>query len=440
MTRMYATIALLLLAVSPIDYDAAIADRAQFPVSEHGYLYYLSTSHLEGEQQSKCNAILAYVVASSSSQQVIEKATPVQLQNGLHRVDLRDLQWNWRAWIKLVNRYPYNDRPGTLPLVIRADWLITQLADTSQGTDLYSLLYGDEKINRDQFLKFWGVNTDRRSHFAIIAKGDQSLSPVVARVREVENADTNQRTSAWLTLDAAKLTRETDPLEHPSGGAKHDAEEYIVGMPKVSILTGDRGMLLAFFLSNAKGERQESAPPNIATDHTSWRRRGDIRNGAGGSCIGCHTQGLLEPGISELRQYIKGNDAGVDLYVAPKALQEQVELFRLSSSAKQIARDNEDFAAALKFTNGLDGRANSEAFRSTIDSYDNDVTLQLAARELNTQADELRLAIAYYNQSGGKISARLAGLLDGLPMPRTRWEDADGWYTAYVALKAWKAK
>lgn len=439
MTRMLTTLALMLLAAAPTDLDAALADRAQYPVSEHGYLYYVSTSHLAGEQQAKCDATLAFVVASSSQQQIIEKATPVKVQEGLHRLDLRDVKWNWKAWHLLVQKYPYNPRPGELPLVVRADWLIVRLADTSEGTDLYGLLYDNEKINRDQFLKFWGVNTDRRSHFAIIAKGDQSLSPVVAKVRQVENADTNQRTSAWFTLDAAKLTRESDPLEHPDGNIKHDAEEYIVGMPKISITTGDRGMLLAFFLSNAKGERQEAAPSNIATDHTSWRRRGDIRNGAGGSCISCHTQGMLEPGISELRQYIKGNESGVDLYVAPKELRDQVELFHLSNSAKQIARDNEDFAVALKLTNGLDGRTNAEAFRSTIDSYDNDVNLQSAANELNADPNELKLAIAYYNQSN-KVSARLAGLPDNLPMSRTRWEEIDGWYTAYVALKAWEAK
>lgn len=431
MTRMLTTLALLLLAAAPLDLDAAYADRAQYPASEHGYLYYVSTSHLAGEQQAKCEATLAFVVASSTQQQIIEKATPQRVQAGLYRLDLRELKWDWRHWLTLVKRYPYNRSPDKLPLVIRADWLVLQLVDTTQSNAHYLLLYGRDDLDRNAFLKAWGVNNDAASHFGVITRSVAANGPAVSGIRLVENRPTATRGSAWGTRDSAKIDIKSDPLEHLDGNFLHDAEEWLVAMPKQSLTTGKRGSLLAAWLNDAKGKRQEEAPPSIVTDHLGFRGQKAIRNW--GSCVGCHATGINDPGVSELRQYIA---AGVDVYATPKKLAEQIELFHLSDAGKQIARDNEDFAAGVAMCNGLSGEANAEAFTGTIEGYDRDVTLEVAAAELYTTPAELRLALAWASQSGLRLGARLSGLAHDRPLSRSAWEDH--WYAAYTAVQMWE--
>lgn len=431
MTRMLTTLALLLLAAAPTDLDAALADRAQYPVADHGYFYYVSTSHLAGEQRAKCDATLAFVVASSSQQQIIEKATPVKVQEGLHRIDLRDTRWDWRNFHKVLARYPYNHRPDQLPLVIRADWLVLQLVDTTQSNAHYLLLYGRDDLDRNAFLKAWGVNNDAASHFGVITRSVAANGPAVSGIRLVENRPTATRGSAWGTRDSAKIDIKSDPLEHLDGNFRHDAEEWLVAMPKQSLATGRRGSLLAAWLNDAKGKRQEEAPPSIVTDHLGFRGQKAIRNW--GSCVGCHATGINDPGVSELRSYIA---AGVDVYASPKKLQEQIELFHLSDAGKQIARDNEDFAAGVAMCNGLSGEANAEAFTGTIEGYDRDVTLDVAAAELSVEPAELRLALAWASQSGLRLGARLSGLAHDRPLSRAAWEDH--WYAAYTAVQMWE--
>jgi hypothetical protein len=427
---MLPSLAILLLCVTPADIDAALADRAQYPAAEHGYLYYVSTSHLAGEQAAKCQATLMFVVASTSQQQIIEKATPVPIAEGVYRLDLRELRWDWRHVQPLLLKYPYA-YPGKLPLVVRADWLILQLVDTTKSNAYYQLLYGSDRFNRDDFLKAWGVNNDVQHHFGIITKSEAANGPSVAGLRLVENRPTSSRGSAWGTRDSAKITLASDPLQHLDGQFQHEAEEWLVAMPKVSLVTKERGSLLAAWLNDGKGKRQEEAPPAIVTDHHGFRGQQAIRNW--GSCVSCHAAGINDPGVSELRQYI---EAGVDVYATPKKLQEQIELFHLSDASKQIQRDNEDFAVGVRMCNGLSGAENAEAFTGTIEAYDRDVDLATASAELNTDQKTLALALANYNNAGYQLGMRLSGLPSGKAMSRATWEQVH--YTAFLALETWR--
>lgn len=427
MLRMLATIAVLLLTITPA--EAALADRAQYPAAEWGYLYYLSTSHLDGELRSKTEAALAFTVASSSQQQIAEKATPVKVADGLYRLDLRDLQWDWRQWHRVVASYPY---AHGLQLVYRGDWLVTQLGDTTGSDAYYRLLYGREKLTRGDFLKTWGVNNDVTYHFGVIVRSQAALGPSVAGIRLVENRPTNTRGSAWGTRDSAKIDERSDPLEHLDNRFRHDAEEHIVAMPKQSLTTGERGALMAFLLSDAKGVRQEEAPPKIVTDHLRFRNQAAIRNF--GSCVGCHASGYLDPGVSELRTYIT---SGADVYATPKKLQEQIERFHLSDAGKQLRRDNEDFQAGVKMVNGLDGEANAEAFRGVFEFYDADLSLSTAAAELYTTPEEFRLALAWSNNLGYSLGARLSALPHGGTISRAAWEGG-GYVKAQQAMYLWE--
>jgi hypothetical protein len=428
MIRMIAFVAATLFAVLPAEVSQASVDRARLPASEAGYVIYFSTSHLEGEQRAKCEAAMAFTVASASRQQIVERCTPERIGDTLYRLDLRDAGWDWRQWFHVAKGYPYY---GGKAYVYRADWLVVQLGDTTQSDAYYRLLYGRDKVDLADFLKVWGVNNDATYHFGVVTQSKHPLGPAVAGVRLVENRPTNTRGSAWGTRDSAVIDGKSDPLQHLDNSFKHDASEWLVAMPKQSLTTGERGALMAYFLADGKGNRQEEAPPAIVTDHLGFRGQHAIRNV--GSCVGCHATGYLPPGVSELRSYIA---KGVDVYATPKALQEQIERFHLSDSAKQLARDNEDFIAGVRMTSGLDGEANAEAFRATFAYYDADLSLAVAASELHATPDDLRLALAYASNGGVKLGVRLAGLPHEGTISRRTWEQF-GYLTAYYALQDW---
>jgi hypothetical protein len=424
------TIAILCLCITPADLDAAArADRAQFPQASWGLYYYASTSHLSGESRAKCEAALAFAVAGASQQPTIEQSVPAYVSEGLFRLDLASLRWDWRAWHKVVANYPYIDH-GKLPLIVRADWLVVQFSDSTQS-DAYSLLlYGKERITRDEFLKFWGVNNSVESHFGVITKKTPQ-SPNVAALRWIENRPTNTRGSAWGTRDSAEINLRSDPLQHLDGTFAHDAEEWLVAMPKRSTRTGEQGLLLAAALFDAKGNQQNEAPPSIVTDHHGFRGQSAIRNP--GSCVSCHATGINPPASNELRDYVF---SGVDIYATPKEKQQAIDRFHFTRPGKQIERDNQDFAIALAAINGLDGETNAECYVGTIDGYDRAVTLETAADELYIEPGELRLALAYYNNAGYQLGVRLSGLPHGKAMPRETWEET--YLTARDAVNFWR--
>jgi hypothetical protein len=425
---MHALILLTLLAVTPGEIQAVTADRARQAGEFPGNLVYFSTSHLDGEQRVAVGNTLKSRIAATSRQQIIEKCTPVQISETLYRVNLTNLDWDYRLFFPVVAKHPYY---GSKYYIYHADWFVTQISDTTKSDAYYRLLLGKADPNRGDFLNLLGVNNDVTYHFGIITRSKSPLGPAVAGLRFVENRPTNQRTSFWTTRDSSVINAKSDPLEHLQNDFKHEAEEHIGNLPKQSLSTGERGALMAFFLSDAKGKRQEEAPPSIVTDHLGFRNQNAIRNV--GSCIGCHATGYLPPGESELRTYITN---GLNVYAKPKEVQEFIERFHLSDAGKQLTRDNEDLAIGLRLCNGLGGEENYEAFRATFDYYDADLTLETAAQEVHTTAATLRLAIAYANTTGQNLGARLPALVHNGVISRASWEDY-GYKTALYALADW---
>src|SRR5690606_16992381 len=118
----------------------ARADRAQWPQAEWGYLYYLSTTAAPAEHRAALARTTAFVVASASRAVVIERQLPQQVgDSDLYRIDLRGLEWDWRDWRQVLERYPYApDRHP--PLVVRADWLLVELTDAFASDSYYRLL------------------------------------------------------------------------------------------------------------------------------------------------------------------------------------------------------------------------------------------------------------------------------------------------------------
>lgn len=433
MTRM---VSALLLATATVfsgpahpELQAAAADRAQFPLVDHGYYYYISTATSSENDRERVATALRLIVPSTSSQQILERCTPIQVEGTtLYRIDLRDLHWRWQDWHKLLACYPYSSPGVQLPLIVRADWLCVVLTDSHAYPEGYlPLLYGGQvPKTRDEFLKFWSVDNDPQLRFGLI-EGESGVS--VQRTRWIENRPIS-RGYAWGTRDVLKVDAKSDPLQHPTGDFAHDGEEHIVGMPKHSLATGTRGTLQAYLLANGQGKRVDRAPVDLVEDSSRFRGLAEIRTA--GSCIQCHAAGINSPTRNEFRQLIVD---GVDIY-ADKKTQEQIEAFHLSDIGKEIRRNNEDFAAIVQLATGVKPVEAVAAFKATIDTYDRDLTLADAARELYVTSRELTLALAYASAGNYDLGPRLAALAHGKAIPRTVWE-AD-YKKAYEAVVLWR--
>lgn len=402
----------------------AAAHRAGFPRAEWGYHYYLSTAAVPRPQRQDLAQVLAFVVASCSPQPVIERCTPRAVGPDLYHLDLRGLEWRYQDWHQLLEAYPYS--PAELPLVVRADWLLVHLTDATASASYYRLLHrGTVPATRDEWLQLWGVSGDPALRFGLI---EAASGVSKARTRWIENRPM-LRGYAWGTRDVARLAPGRDPLEQPAGDFGHDAEEWILGVPKLSTATGRRGVLQVYLLTDGKGKRVDKADTDVVEDATRFRGLAAVRTP--GSCMSCHARGLHHPSVNELRRLIA---AGVDTYAGLKT-RDALERFHLGDVAKDIERGNEDFAAGVAMASGQTPDENAEALRAAVAAYDRPVDLAAAALELDSTPAELRLALA--SASDGHLGARLAGLAHEQPIPRTAWEDL--YLIAREALEAWRA-
>ena len=229
----------------------------------------------------------------------------------------------------------------------------------------------------------------------------------------VEARPTSRRVDTWITRDSAEISLENDPLQHLDGGFLWEASEIIGGLPKISVTTGKRGFVQVYGLTDGKGAIQKKAPADIVIDHQ--RLRGiEIRNPI--SCIGCHDQGLNKPTTNGLEDFIA---SGAEAYALDY---ESIESFHLGDLAPLIDRHNEDYQAIVELISGTTADATSDAVEIIVRTYDEPVSLEDAARELSTTADELALAIGYASSSNKEIPARVVAMAHGREMPRTLWE------------------
>lgn len=440
------TLALALCVVSTVafgqsvaDYNAIIAHRkANYPVTEWQYIYYIDNT-AQQVFEAELKAATAFAIASTSYQEAIEYCTPQPVvgTQDITYIDIRLLLWDYQQFCKVIAKYPYHRQAkyaGCLPLVIRADWLVAELMDTTKSDAHYRLLYNDANLDRDKFLKFWGANTDVNYHYGI-AEGHSGVSansggPARGRPKRwLINTGASKRNYVWGTLDFFVIDEKTDPVNNPTypfierfKKAVHDGEEWIAGNPKYSIRTGEYGALQAYLLANAAGKRIESAPGELVVQRSSHPCRGyaSITNAAG--CVGCHESGLIN---STENEYITLAKLAQRKFY-DKNLQLKTDKFNQRSPAMDVRRDSELYAIGVRICNGYTPKDNAANFYATLDRYDEAVTIEQAAWEIGVQTSELQLAMGWHSATvkydALNLNARFAMLSGGGKIPRFTWE------------------
>ena len=424
--------ALVLLAAvaSGGDGAAALADRATLPPDRQPFVQYVTTATATPEHRPELERALRFVVASTSRQVIIERCLPVPVPGSstLYRLDLLDLGWPVHEWQKVLATYPYNPAGG-LALIVRADWLVVTLTDEREADAYYPLVFGRRPKTRDEALAILGV--DKKNVGLQFGLNEGQSSVAVNLERRITNFPI-LRGYAWGTEDFLKLDARRDPLNALlPGEAEPDGEEWIVGIPKLHLASGTRGALQVYFLANAQGQIVDVAPVTLVEDWTEYRGIREICNA--GSCIQCHGDGINSTTKNQVRAVI---ESGVDLR-AQYPNHDQISAFHLADVAVEIARNNQDYAAAVRYACDCLPNAATSAFVAAVKAYDAPVTLEACAREMYVAPEEIPLALGWARSNRINLGPRAPMLAHGEPMPRDAFEEIYRNFRA--AVDRWRA-
>lgn len=412
------------------DVAAALRDRGQLPPESLPFVFYFTVEHLTPREREDCLVALDLVMCSCSLQPVVEHCRPTQISETCYRVDLRDLGWAPDDWLHALQRYPYQKVTSASPLLVRADWFIVAATDCQESDTYYRLLFGGKNIpeTRDDFLKLLDVSTtaglDEKSYNFGIIEGRSGVSKQL--VRWIENRPV-QRGYAWGTRDVLALKTDKDPLEHLDGEFKHDGEEWIIGVMKRSLTSGQVGMLQLYLLSNGEGKRVDRAPVDLVEDATRFRGYAEIRNA--GSCIQCHETGLNSFTKHDFRDLV---GSGVETYTKEKDKQQAIEAFHLADLSREVERNNEDFSSGVLMATGVEPKEAVACYKRSVEGYDDELTLVGAANELYVAPATLKAALAKQSLNGNNLGARVAALAHGGTITRKAWEQRYHEVSAYL--------
>ncbi|RKU12990.1 hypothetical protein C6503_16470 [Candidatus Poribacteria bacterium] len=219
----------------------------------------------------------------------VRNPKPIDREGTIFYIDLRYYEWDSKnnPWYKIEQAYPYGIKLESstytklcqktkceLPFV-RADWFIAtaslpplyheilDLPKTEQELETQLAVPVEENIMNAPGVRVW------RAGF--------SESGVSSNNRVVERHEYRYGVY-WKSYDFAGNVGTQNIFTHPLDFT-HDGGEIIFNLPNG---------LQAYYLSNASGERLDSAPINIVSN--AGARDPIVHNGL--SCMSCHTEGM----------------------------------------------------------------------------------------------------------------------------------------------------
>lgn len=435
------TLALSAVAQQPRA-QAAIADRAAYCAeADFQYITYIDTDPWVGKERDDLEAAVKFMVASAFSADlkhvpIIESVMPAKIAGtSLLRIDLRELGWRVEDWREVVRHHPYTDKDW--PLIIRADWLLVELADLHDSeSDAYMrLVFGEKQPKtRDEVLSRLGVFNDRRFVYGAIT----SKSPVSKQGTRVVEFRPVLGGAAAGTFDTLKLTPEFDPLENvlevARGQHKHNGEEWLVFRPIMSMTPlkpddpgGHRGSILFGFLANAEGGLVDRAPADLVEDFLGFRGQNFKEIRPPGACIQCHETGFNAPQTNDFHALAADGEKGpVYAYIEDAEAVREIQAFHLSDIKKNVERNNDDYQTTIELITALPAKEFAAAFKRAITAYDRPVDMLQFAEEftaLGWEVKDVVAAIEDGTNSGAFRSLRLASVARDRTIPRDAVED-----------------
>ena len=268
---------------------------------DRAFTRYFTLTHLynAGESPEALHAYqraLSKLVNSLSWGREVIKPQPIDAEETIFYIDLRDYEWEigTNRWTLIEQIYPYSiafDAPTQTGLreklmdlreamacevpFVHVDWFIATAALPSLYNDILGLPQTDREL--EARLEVNVVENLRNAAGRRVWRAGFNNSGVSNHNRVVER-HTSRYGAYWKSYDFAGSVGTQNVFTHPLSFT-HDGSEIIFNLPNG---------LQAYLLVDAGGNRLNEAPIQIvrnlaASDPT-------VRNGL--SCIGCHTEGM----------------------------------------------------------------------------------------------------------------------------------------------------
>jgi serine/threonine-protein kinase len=359
-------------------------DVRQLDSDDRPFIRYLTVTHvynlgLCGEALDMHRYAMFKAVNSLSSEVSLVAPEPIDDEQTVYRIDLRDYGWSVQLWDSIVAQSPYAvsydfeeaddlsaDTQTEVPFLISNNFVV----DAVQPPLYHEILALPG--TRQQLEQQLGVDVEQDIFDEDVARagfGDSNVS-VNNRVIERHVQPSSGTRIYWLSYDFASNAQQSNIFSNPLA-FQEAGNEVIFSLPNG---------LHAYMIVNANGTRLDEAPDDIVTDPSS--PNGNVRNGL--SCMNCHFEGIIEH-EDALREHVLDptNGFSQDVRDTVAALHpENADLMDL----KEIDRDN--YATALTLI-GVPGDLPSEPVNGVFRDFDGDVDIDRAAVEFGIPVEVL---------------------------------------------------
>ena len=385
------------------------------PSRDKLFARYFTLTHLynAGETTEALNAYrraLSKLINSLSWGREVVKPQPIDAEQTLFYIDLRDYEWDVRndAWTQIEEVYPYKmtfDVPTQTHLreklatlqqemncevpFVHVDWFIATASLPPLYHDILALPQTDRELEAALEV-FVAENLQNAPGKRVWRAGFNNSR--VSRHNRVLERHISRYGAYWKSYDFAGSSESQSIITHPLDFSQ-DGGEIIFNLPNG---------LQAYFIVDREGIRIDAAPISIVSNPAV----ADPTVRTGLSCIGCHTKGM-QTFEDEVRAVVQQADnppfnkeRALDLYV------EKSEMDKL------VAEDIKRFRTALEKTGGVFGGIEPvqrlhEAFQAPLSAahaaaavgLETDVFLQKISQNVSLQ----NLGLQVLTNEGGNV-------------------------------------
>ncbi|WP_149494973.1 SHD1 domain-containing protein [Roseiconus lacunae] len=405
-------------------------DVQKLAAADRSFVRYFSIVNLANagmpkKGQAIYRSALAKLINSLSWNRRLASLDPVDRDEHVFRIDLRDLGWTSKDWDEILSSHPHGVVPdGTdaamvlkateteMPIV-RADWFLHVASRPPLYHSLAQIPSSDKRL--EELLR---VDVLQNIKDGRVVRAGFSRSGVSQNNRMIERHE-SVFGAYWKSYDFAGNTGRKNLFQNPlgpgvsAGTFAHDGGEIIFQLPN--------GML-GFMLTDHVGGRIDRGPINIVSDP----RQGDKTVINGVSCMSCHFGGFIQKTDEVRRQvlanrnvYPKANEI-LALYQEPammaRSMQQDTRLYLDALASDEIGIQNPTLAG--------------EPIQMTSRRYQREVNLNTAAAELGIAARQLQRELA------GMKDENLARILGALKVPGgvVKRETFDQTYAALASV------
>lgn len=394
-------------------YQLAAEDIKSLEESTQPYIRYFNITHLFNAGISKdelqtYRAGLSKLVNSLSMGEKIVVPVPIDENQLLLRIDIRDYKWDAESWSLVADNYPYEVKYSideyaylkrltqTLSPVVNGDWFVKAASVPPIYHELLQIPETVDVLEEDLFINVEGnIERGRLVRAGFNGSGVSGNNRIIERHR-------SDYGYYWKSYDFGEVdgaTSRRNIFENPLGpdgpqGFEHDGGEIIYSLPNG---------LQAYMLVDGDGNRIDKGPIRIVQDN----KRPDRQVVNGLSCMSCHSRGIIRK-LDQIRPNVDANPSGYEDIYGEAGL-EQLKLIYSGQEALDslYEKDRASFADAIKKTGGK--VSETEPIMTLATLFEQELDLARAAAESGLPTEEFAIRIRRSPDIGRSLGVLLSG-------------------------------